>query len=320
MDSSIRDRLTPFQQGLDLTTIYHKTPHENVVIIEDTDVNDIKVVSWNIGRGYDREGILSFITEAQPDVVLIQEADWGNERTNNRDVIQEIADALGFNAVFAIEFFEIPSQLRGKKRRGGGVHGNAILSRYPLSHIQRIPLPELYSWNNPRNPFYLSAFTEKRFGSRCALTATIHCKNKEISVVSTHFEDKAGGAEGRLYQFNSLLESFTDDEQPLIIGGDFNTHVNFLSVVLGIERRAGKRSRNIFLPECAWWKSYILPPLHFFEAHRCDETTFSLGPFSWKLDWLLGRNIAVTSSSVGKTSASDHKPLVAQFHLISVDK
>ena len=47
-----------------------------------------------------------------------------------------IAQALGLNYVFLCEFEELYSPVRNPSSQGGGVHGNAIMSKFDLSNIQ----------------------------------------------------------------------------------------------------------------------------------------------------------------------------------------
>ena len=88
------------------------------------------------------------------DIIFLNEVDLGMKRTDYRDVAKELARALGMNYTFGVEFVEVdrlvdlgldsvkledPDQaqqmqeeLRADPGRYLGLHGNAILSRYPI--------------------------------------------------------------------------------------------------------------------------------------------------------------------------------------------
>lgn len=98
----------------------------------------IKVMSWNIHRGYDQQGIQREIAKVNPDILFLQEVDMGCDRTEARDVGAEIASTLGYNLVFACEFEEIYSPQRKMEDQGGGVCGSCILSKYDFEVVRAI--------------------------------------------------------------------------------------------------------------------------------------------------------------------------------------
>jgi hypothetical protein len=61
--------------------------------------------------------------------VLCLQVDWACERSAGADTGAAIAKALGLNYLFVCEFEELHSPLRAAASQGGGVHGNAILSK-----------------------------------------------------------------------------------------------------------------------------------------------------------------------------------------------
>ena len=48
----------------------------------------------------------------------------------------EIAEQLGLNYLFLSEFEELRSPLRSARDQGGGVHGNAILTKFDITDVQ----------------------------------------------------------------------------------------------------------------------------------------------------------------------------------------
>lgn len=50
----------------------------------------------------------------------------------------ELAQELGMHYAFLCEFIELRSPQRDAASQGGGVHGNAILSRLPIASAERL--------------------------------------------------------------------------------------------------------------------------------------------------------------------------------------
>ena len=90
------------------------------------------------------------------------------KRTDYLDVTRELAHALGMNYVFGVEFVEVDplddlgvekvqlddpalakqmqEDLKPDPARYLGLHGNAILSRYPIQNAQIFRLPVCHDW------------------------------------------------------------------------------------------------------------------------------------------------------------------------------
>ena len=103
-----------------------------------------------LNEEYHPEKLLRYIGEEDPDIVCLQELDWGNERTKSIDVLQYLSDGTGMKGFFGIEFFELDASHRPKKLSGGGVHGNGILTKPTPESVYRIELPEVFvEWENP---------------------------------------------------------------------------------------------------------------------------------------------------------------------------
>src|SRR5215213_982850 len=91
------------------------------------------------------------------DVIVLNEVDWGLKRTDYRNVARELATAMQMNYVYGVEFVEVDpltlgtETLEGEtsankaemvqhlavdKSRTLGLHGTAILSRFPLRNTR----------------------------------------------------------------------------------------------------------------------------------------------------------------------------------------
>jgi hypothetical protein len=109
----------------------------------------------------------------QSDLLVLNEVDWGMNRTLFRNVAAELAEALGMNYAYGVEFVEVDPATMGidqqvvmreveqaysepgesknemmeyirqimtpDPKRYHGLHGTAILSRFPLTNVRLIP-------------------------------------------------------------------------------------------------------------------------------------------------------------------------------------
>lgn len=186
----------------------------------------LKVIAWNIERGRAWEGALKLIAEdpalKNPDVLLLTEMDLGMARSKNRHTTREMAAGLGMNYAYAVEFLELSRgksadlENTGDRKNERGFHGNAILSRFPLSNVRMLRFPGIEKW-------YGSG--ENRLGGRMAVIAEIDASGTPITLVSVHLESGITDTEQRALEMRLLLEELkaTAWEHPIIIGGDMNS-------------------------------------------------------------------------------------------------
>jgi hypothetical protein len=187
------------------------------------------------------------------DVLLLNEVDLGLERSGYRDVAQELADALGMNYAFAVEFVELAPRLfsdsDGVRAANHdlvhrGLHGNAILSRYPIRHASVFRFyhqgfdwyaqeKQVFSFLEGRHHMdqvvpplaRVMSFCQLRRGGRMALMAELEMPDLSagaVTVIVTHLESRARPAM-RHQQMQELLEQIRGLAQPVILAGDFNT-------------------------------------------------------------------------------------------------
>ena len=91
--------------------------------------DSLTIVQWNIERGYKLDGIIGELQRLNADIIGLQEVDVGCLRSSGKDTGLEIAKQLNLNYIFYSEFEELHS------KEGGGCHGNAILTKYDIKHI-----------------------------------------------------------------------------------------------------------------------------------------------------------------------------------------
>lgn len=192
---------------------------------------ELVVVSWNLHAG--AADLATFIDHLRRGrytggqavtrfVLLLQEAHRGGPdvpppaapgagRVSAAPDIAVLARRLGLALVY------VPSMRNGPVRVAAEDRGNAILSTEPLSDLLAIELP----------------FERQR---RVAVAATVHLASPgglplPVRIASAHLDVAASfrrlwvfGARGR--QVRGLLEALPADD-PLIVGGDFNTWFGF---------------------------------------------------------------------------------------------
>ena len=110
----------------------------------------VRVAHWNLEKGKQYGGIVrQFETDPalkRADIVMLNEADCGMNRSGNRHVARCLGEALGMNVAFAPACLELTKgigeerQLPGENRES--LQGNAVLSRYPMLTAQVVRLPQ----------------------------------------------------------------------------------------------------------------------------------------------------------------------------------
>ena len=197
------------------------------------------------------------------DIILLNEVDLGMKRTDYRDVAGELAHSLGMNYVFGVEFVEVDrlddlgiekvqlddpalaeqmqEELKPDPLRYLGLHGSAILSRYPIEKARTLPLPVCYDWYAAEktaisklehgkrfaaNRLFLERIErEVRRGGRMALIADVRIPDLPAglaTIANIHLENRCKPG-CRTKQMDALLSALKEVEHPVIVGGDLNT-------------------------------------------------------------------------------------------------
>ena len=221
----------------------------------------------------------------EADVIVLNEVDWGMKRTDYRNVAAELAKALNMNYAYGVEFVEVDpialglekfeelkpedqARLAGEtsvdRARYRGLHGTAILSRFPLENVRLEPFEhQPHDWYKEElesvRPleegkrkagevvFQEKVRREVRRGGRMMLTAEItdaRIPGGHMTVVATHLEDKTKPA-GRRKQLDELLAQIKNTSAPVVVAGDMNTSTQDstpLSAERLLKNRLGSRS------------------------------------------------------------------------------
>ena len=191
----------------------------------------LRVVAWNMERGRHWEGGVRLIRETEslrdPDLLLLGEMDLGMARSGNAHTTRALANALGMNYAYGVEFLELTGgEIEERKLYPGtnewGYHGNAILSRYPLRNVRLLRFPGIEKWHEGKGANE-SEKVQKRLGGRMALFATV-AVGRDLTVVVTHLESSAKDSAMRKVQAGILLDELRAYAKgtPVILGGDLN--------------------------------------------------------------------------------------------------
>lgn len=179
----------------------------------------LRIVSWNIERGKQLDGIIQFFKEdeelSQADVIIAIEVDNGMGRTNNRNISRELAENLGMNYCFTPSYLVLGKGALGETNHDvpntESLHGTAILSKYLIRSAQGVKVPPV------KEVFHSS---EKRLGVKKGIVAELIVGSKSIAVGGIHI-DLSSTELDRANQMKALLEAFPKADVQ-VVGGDFN--------------------------------------------------------------------------------------------------
>jgi endonuclease/exonuclease/phosphatase family metal-dependent hydrolase len=253
----------------------------------------------------------------QADVLVLNEVDWGVNRTLFRNVAADLAQGLGMNYAYGVEFVEVdpitmgidqqailreieqaysePHESKNEliehvrrimtpdPKRYRGLHGTAILSRFPLLNVRLIPFKfQGHDWYadekkkasataKAEEKLSIDIFKEQlvrqvRRGGRMMLLADIadpELPTGRVTIVATHLEDRTTPAKRRT-QLNEVLDEIKSIKNPVIFAGDMNTSTHNaapVSFTRAIKQRLGSGK---------WWAEDAAPTV-----------IASASPFGW---------------------------------------
>jgi endonuclease/exonuclease/phosphatase family metal-dependent hydrolase len=310
-----------------------------------------RFVAWNLERGTEFSGQLDALRAhpylAGADVYLLIETDVGMARSANRAVAQEIARELGLHYSFAPCYLNLSKGAGLEQMVDGenelGLHGNAILSRYPIRRAFTIHL---------KNGMDKMTGREKRLGRQAALAAEIEFPNYRATAVTVHLDANSSQAH-RSGQMRDIVQDLRTD-LPVILGGDWNTSTynssRALYAIFGFWLRVLMGAENVISNHCLHPENrferelFQLLEAQGFEYRRSNrmgeptiqydvndhKTRLSMGEWvpGWcfafirwalrrhggkcplKMDWFATRGARVESPViVGDLRASDGRPL-----------
>ena len=253
--------------------------------------DSIRVVNWNINRGLRLQKVIEFLASAKADVFLLQESDLNARRTHHLNVAKEIAQKLQMNYVFGREFQELT---QGSKK-SPAYHGQATLSRWPLSNSRIIRFQKQSHFWRPHWFLPEIAPLQERLGGRLALVSETNIAGRTIMTYNLHLESR-GDDQLRISQLEEALDDAKQNNwiTSILLAGDFNLDVSAGCAASAISRAQFQDAfANQHVPTT---------PASFFEHGRT-------------IDWILMRGpIRAGGSRVYRSvSASDHYPLSVEM-------
>jgi endonuclease/exonuclease/phosphatase family metal-dependent hydrolase len=195
--------------------------------------DSIRIVNWNIDRGLNLSGVIEFRAGAKADIILLQEADLNARRTHHINVAKEIARTLEMNYVFGREFQELT---QGSKATPA-YHGQATLSRWPLSNSRIIRFQKQSHFWRPHWFLPEIAPFQKRLGGRMALVSAVKIAGKTIVSYNLHLESR-GDDNLRRSQLDEALDDAKQHnlDTTILLAGDFNLDVSRAAAASAIRR------------------------------------------------------------------------------------
>ena len=260
------------------------------------------------------------------DVLVLDEVDWGMKRTEYRNVARELAAALHMSYVYGVEFVEVDPifslgtetvqlanadetrqlqrDLEVDRSRYRGLHGTAILSRYPILNARIFRLPDCYDWYGQeareaarlekgkrwavKRLFGERIEREIRRGGRMALIADLAVPASpegKVTIVAPHLENRCAPA-CRRRQMLALLEEIKPVRNSLVLAGDLNT-TSQMNVPTSVRNEIMTRVTDyeFWIGQTVSWfhpmgiYQHVLSPVHYFHGYN-DPTAFHL-PILW---------------------------------------
>lgn len=215
------------------------------------------------------------------DVIILNEVDLGMKRSEYRSIAADLAAHLKMNYAFGAEFVELsPVHLSRKSEaetesekeiaeliridpaRYRGLHGTAILSRFPLENVRLIPFKNNpYDWYEDEKKgasllekgkrklgskvFLEDTLREVRRGGRAMLFADIvdaQIPGGRVTIAAAHLENRTK-SKNRVKQLNELLAEIKQIPHPVVVAGDMNTSCSDLTPT-SLRREIMKRYGN----------------------------------------------------------------------------
>lgn len=261
----------------------------------------MRIVVWNIERGYHAAAICRQLKELDADLYLLSELDCGNMRTGWVDMFGLIQETLQMPGHFAREFHELQSLWRfvlPVGGPGGGVHGNAIFSRLPMTNYRELRLPtnERLDWTGQT---VVPELFEPRVGSRVAQLVDLEWDGLTVGILNTHLENWRGSWELRRQQLEATFSACRTG--PKILGGDLNPIEHAWQSLPPLCRVP---------PEIPKLRAF-LKAREMTDPFSDDEPTCFPFQMELKLDWLaVSSHFTVVQRENIRTEYSDHNILV----------
>lgn len=262
------------------------------------------VLVFNMERGVHLEELGDFLESCPAvrpfDVILANELDDGCVRSGGKDTARELAERLGMNMAFGLEFIEL---VNGEDPKG--FHGNAVFSRWPIKRARVVRLPERYNWYFDR---------QRRIGGRLAVLAELDVAGTPVGVGTVHLENRTDGP-GRQAQLEAVLAEAERmfPGMPVVLGGDLNTNTfdGRDKDAIGAVAASPELQRRCLEDVAAWEGCLPAAEKRGYRALPSKALGTRRKPLPWggcldlRLDWLLVRGMEAGESRTISTRRED---------------
>ncbi len=250
-----------------------QSPETLIRMMDETKVEKGSALYWKMLKQRDRL--------AKADVLILQEMDIGHKRSGYINAAAELAKALDMNYTYGAQQLEIDPVYLGTEKlqflKGGvdqemtdyfatdparykGVFGSAVLSRYPIKHVEVFQLRnKAYDWYSGEKPKVALAETARRLGTEVLFKNRMvremkvggriyfrvdlevpDLPEKTLTIINIHLEIKCL-PKARKTQMEEILGYIKDIHHPVVVMGDFNaapTDISPTSVERIVKRSA----------------------------------------------------------------------------------
>lgn len=246
----------------------------------------VRVVSWNIDRGYHVDRVIDTLRKQRPSICLLQEVDLHDQRSGNRDIARQIAQTLSYNYAYGTAFEELSQRANGRS----AFQGQATLAMAPIVESRVLRFAHQSNFWRPHAFIPDIPLFQRRRGGRITLITELSLSGERVVVYNLHLESRSAGR----IQSAQLQEVFDDlkrypEATPAIIGGDFNSKY-FPARLLHALEKAG---------------------FHSVFGEKVKRTHVIIG----SLDWIFFRGpwSVQNAEMVRGTHASDHDEVMADL-------
>ncbi|MEQ1870274.1 MAG: endonuclease/exonuclease/phosphatase family protein [Vicinamibacterales bacterium] len=231
----------------------------------------LRILTYNIHHGEGMDGVFDLYRVAEvvmaewPDLVALQEVDQATQRSGGVRQANELSALTGLGVAFgkAMDY-------------DGGEYGIAILSRWPMLHVENRPLPRADGME-----------------PRTALTVEVAPPNsaRHVLFTTTHL-DQGRDAGNRLLQADHLNRLLAKTDTPSILAGDMNSRVD---------------TDVIQTLRSLWNDMFVEPPADPAQRprYRVDYVMARPAP-RWR---------TVEARAIEAPGVSDHRPVLAVLEL-----
>ncbi|KAK3827996.1 MAG: hypothetical protein J3Q66DRAFT_321593 [Benniella sp.] len=250
----------------------------------------IRCLQWNIERNYKPAEILATLKDLDADILCIQEIDIGCHRSGyDRDHFLEMCQSQGLYGGFVPEFWELEHANRKDRDQGGGVHGNAILSKWPVNGFRVLDhVHHAYEWE--RDGMKLN---EPRLGRRFTIVADIETPSGPLLCYCAHLEVFTGIV-GRISALSDILadsELYSDRYPYQILFGDLNTISHSIARLAKTISTDQYRLGSFGEQEAEWWDRNLW-------SWHVEDGEFNLALASGGWSWL--RRLGILGLGTGR--------------------